>query len=57
VFNSFGSKGELREFRKSVKEYSNELVKTKKDKISRRLLRGIFNTELYDEEEAPIKEE
>jgi hypothetical protein len=36
--------------------FSDELVASKKDKISRRLLKGIFDTDLHDEEDIPIKD-
>jgi hypothetical protein len=36
--------------------FSEELVSTKKDKISKRLLKGIFDTDLHDEEDIHVND-
>jgi hypothetical protein len=35
--------------------HANEIIKTNKDKVSRYLLNGMFDTDIYDEEEATFK--
>jgi hypothetical protein len=35
--------------------HANEIVRTNNDMVSRYLLNGMFNTDIYDEEEATFK--